>query len=63
MQRTLAAYYYPATKAEKARGQSGIVMLSVIENGMRTTQITRDAANKRAARKIAAEAGAKPWNF
>lgn len=55
--RVLSADFYKGYKG------SPMVEISVIEAGHRTCLRSRPCANKREARKIAAEYGATPWNF
>lgn len=59
----LAAYFYPATRAQKATGKLGKYELHALDNGQREIRHTTDAADMRAARKLAAADGATPWNF
>jgi hypothetical protein len=59
----LAAYYYPATKAQKAKGQSGAYELHQLHNGARTIIRGILCDSVKEARQIAKDQGAKPWNF
>jgi hypothetical protein len=59
----LAAYYYPATPAQKRKGRAGAFELHVIDNGDRQILATRPCADKREARQLAADHHARPWNF
>jgi hypothetical protein len=60
---TLAAYFYPATKAQKARGATDLVELHELDNGARKIVRNISVENRREAHKVAAAHGAKPWNF
>ena len=58
-----AAYYYPATKAQKAKGQSGSLELHLIGKGARQVVNGILCDSKKEARAIATDWQAKPWNF
>jgi len=60
---TLAAYYYPATRTQRAKGVQGVVELHQLRDGLRISRTTWNAADKREARAIALREGATPWNF
>jgi hypothetical protein len=50
--------------AEFYKSKKGCVLdINVIQNGARTPINSHAVADKRAARKLAAELGATPWNF
>lgn len=58
-----AAYFYPATRAQKAAGARGIYELHVLTNGRREILATRPLSNKLEARVQADIDAATPWNF
>lgn len=60
---TLAAYYYPASKSQKAQGFSGVVELHTLENGKREFTSRHHADTVREARALATRYRATPWNF
>lgn len=60
---TRAAYYYPATKAQRAKGMAGVYQLHLIDNGRRTIAHTLSAYSTQDARTLAIRDGATPWNF
>jgi hypothetical protein len=62
----IAAYYYPATKAQKAKGRSGAFELHQLHNGARTIIGANGAIlcdSVKEARQLAKGFNAKPWNF
>lgn len=63
---TLAAYFYPATPAQKRRGEGGTYELhrfDSLEPGKVRVLGSMHLPNITAARRQAKVDGAKPWNF
>ena len=63
---TLAAYFYPATRAQKAQGLGGIyelVRFDSLEPGKRRLLGETRPRNVTEARQQAKIDGATPWNF
>lgn len=61
---TLAAYYYPATAAQKRKGQRGVFYLQKISAvGTRYGISSSPCSSVREAREFAKASEATPWNF
>ena len=58
-----AAYFYPATRAQKMQGTRGVYELHDIAHGESRIFACHNVANKAEARRRAAADDATPWNF